>query len=149
MYTKEKNLACNALVGFLVLALLITPVFDIVSPLIAWSQDKCETELAEAENKYQLGELDEVIELVNRCLDKGDVNVEELEKAYKLLGKTYHAKGLLEQAKEHLKTLLKMIPNWRPNPDLDTPSFQRLAEEVITEMEQKKPNRTRTRGTAD
>ncbi len=139
MYNQKRSLTYNSLVGFLVLALLIIPVLDIVSALIASPQDKCAIELEQAENKYQLGELDEVIELVNRCLVKGDVNVEEMEKAYKLLGKAYHAKGLLKQAKENLRKLLKLIPNWRPSPDMDTPSFQRLAEEVISEMEQKKP----------
>lgn len=139
MYIQKRSFTYNTLVGFLIIALLITPIFDIVSALAARSQDKCQTELAEAESKYQLGQLDEAIKLVNRCFEKDELSIKESEKAYKLLGKAYHAKGFLEQAKENLRELLQLLPNWRPNPDLDTPSFQRLAEEVIREMEQEKP----------
>jgi len=123
---------------FLAGALLLLPVADLVPALAAKAQDKCESELAEAENKYQLGELDAAIELVNQCLKKTGLTLEESEKAYKLLGKAYHAKGLLEEARQNLRKLLELIPNWRPNPEVDPPSFQRLAEEVIREMEERK-----------
>ena len=80
--------------------------------------------------------LTEAIALVNGCLNEADVSAEDSERAYKLLGKAFHAKGLLEQAKENLKKLLQLIPNWQPDPDIDTPSFQRLAEQVIRELQQ-------------
>jgi len=98
-------------------------------------EQTCEELLAEAENKYFEGLLDQTIELVNVCLNQQDSTVEQREKGYKLLGKAYHAKGLLEQAKDNIRKLVELIPNWQPNPNIDTPSFARMAEEVIAEME--------------
>ncbi len=127
------------LVAFLILATSLFCILDVVAPLAAQSQDKCGDILKQAESKYEEGLLDETITLVNRCLDQKGLSLEESENAYKLLGKAYHAKGLLVQSKENLKKLLELIPNWRPNPDLETPSFVNLAEEVIKEMEAQKP----------
>jgi hypothetical protein len=129
----------KSLVAFLVLATSLISILDVVAPLAAQPQDKCGDILKQAESKYEEGLLDETIALVNRCLDQKGLSLEESENAYKLLGKAYHAKGLLVQSKENLKKLLELIPNWRPNPDLETPSFVQLAEEVIKEMEAQKP----------
>jgi tetratricopeptide (TPR) repeat protein len=130
--------AAKLMAPILIMALILTPVLDVISGAAAY-QDKCGELLKEAETKYREGLLDETIALVNRCLDEKGLSLEESEDAYKLLGKAYHAKGLLTQSKENLRKLLELIPNWQPNPDLETPSFIRLAEEVIKEMEQQKP----------
>ncbi len=118
-------------------ALIFAPVLCLF--VLATAQDRCTKELAEAEEKYQRGLLDEAIALVNACLEKSEFDTSESERAYKLLGKAYHAKGLLDNAKESLRKLLMLIPNWRPDPELDTPSFQRLAEEIITEFQAQRP----------
>ncbi len=123
------------LVALLVPATALIPILDLVAPLTAQPQDKCGDILKQAENKYEEGLLDETIALVNRCLDQKGLGLEESENAYKLLGKAYYAKGLLTQSKENLKKLLELVPNWKPNRDLETPSFVQLAEEVIKEME--------------
>jgi hypothetical protein len=52
-----------------------------------------------------------------------------------LLGKTHHAKRLLDSARTYLRKLLEIIPSWRPDPENDSPSFQQLAAEVIQEFE--------------
>lgn len=126
------------IVPVLIMALVIAPILDIVDTLLAMQQDKCGELLKEADGKYQEGLLDETISIVNRCLDQKGLSLEESEDAYKLLGKAYHAKGLLTQSKDNLRKLLELIPNWRPDKDLETPSFVNLAEEVIKEMEEQK-----------
>ena len=126
------------LVACLILATALVPIIDVVALLAALPQDKCGELLKEAEGKYQEGLLDETISVVNRCLDQKGLSLEESEDAYKLLGKAYHAKGLLVQSKENLRKLLELIPNWRPDKDLETPSFVNLAEEVIKEIEEQK-----------
>jgi tetratricopeptide (TPR) repeat protein len=138
MHTHKSRLTNQIFICVLILAMMVTPVLDCVVPLLARPQEKCSVELTEAESKYQEGQLDEAIALVRRCLDKDDITLEESERAYKLIGKAYHAKGLLAESKENLRKLLKLIPNWRPNPDIETPSFLRLADEVIKEMEAEK-----------
>jgi hypothetical protein len=79
--------------------------------------------------------LEEAIASVNRCLSKGEIGLAERERCYLLLGKTHHAQSLLDSARTYLRKLLELIPNWRPDPENDSPSFQTLAEEVIKEHE--------------
>jgi tetratricopeptide (TPR) repeat protein len=122
----------------LVWALIFTPLFQTFSIPFAQAQDMCKTELAEAEQKYQEGSLDEAIALVTRCLEKNGLAIAESERAHKLLGKAYYAKGLLDKARENLRKLLELIPNWKPDPETDAPAFCRLAEEVIKEVEQQR-----------
>jgi len=138
MHTYKSPLTNQILICVLILSMIVTPVFDCVLPLLAAPQEKCSVELTEAESKYQEGQLDEAIALVRRCLDKDNLTLEESERAYKLIGKAYHAKGLLAESKENLRKLLKLIPNWRPDPNLETPSFLRLVDEVIKELEAEK-----------
>lgn len=99
------------------------------------AQGQCAQKLAEAEEKYQSGRLEQAIALANQCLEKSGFALAERERAYKLLGMAYYAKGLHDAAKENLRKLLELIPNWRPDPENDSPSFQKLAEEVIKEVE--------------
>ena len=120
----------------LVLGLIFTPISDSIFRVFAQTQDTCEKILAEAQDKYQEGLLQDAINLVNRCLSLQSISDDHREQAFKLLGKAYHAQGLLERAKENLKKLLELIPNWLPDPMVDTPSFQRLAEQVISEIQQ-------------
>ncbi len=123
---------------WLVLALSGTPLPGALTIRPAQAQQKCAAELAEAEKKYLEGRLDEAIASAARCLEKGNLALAESEQAHKLLGKAYYAKGLLDQARENLRKLLELIPNWRPDPETDAPAFRRLAEEVIQEVEQER-----------
>ncbi len=102
------------------------------------AQEECEKILAEAEVKYQLGRLDEVIEQVNLCLKKNTLKITEREKCYLLLGKAFQAKSLLDSARKYIRQLLVMIPSWRPDPEKETPSFQKLAREVIENFEEER-----------
>jgi len=108
----------------------------------AWAQPKCATELAAAEKKYQEGLLDETIDLVRRCLEKRFLPRAEAEQALKLLSKAYYANGLLNYAEENLRKLLVLAPTWRPDPERDTPSFQRFANNIITAAQQQPPPTT-------
>jgi tetratricopeptide (TPR) repeat protein len=108
----------------------------------ATAQSPCEKELAEAEAQYQLGRLEEAIASVNHCLNKGEIGSAERERSYLLLGKTHYAKSLLDSARTYLRKLLEVIPNWRPDPENDSPSFQQLAAEVIREFEMAQQART-------
>jgi tetratricopeptide (TPR) repeat protein len=124
--------------GLMLLALALAQALAIFSAPAVHAQEKCKYELAEAEKQYQDGFFDEAITLLLACVNKSGLAVDESERAYKLLAKAYHANQLLNEAKEALKKLLTLAPNWKPNPETDTPPFQRLAEEVIKEFEQQK-----------
>jgi len=131
----------NNLLGLLIWTPILTLSLAGVSFPVAYAQDKCQRELAEAETKYQDSLFDEVIGLLLNCLNKDGLTVEESEQAYKLLAKAYHARQLLKESKEALTKLLHLVPNWKPNPATDAPPFQRLAEEVIKEVEQERKRR--------
>ena len=124
--------------GLMLWALAFTQALAIFSAPAVQAQEKCKYELAEAEKKYQDGFFDEAITLLLACVNKSGLAIDESERAYKLLAKAYHANQLLNESKEALKKLLTLAPNWTPNPVTDTPPFQRLAEEVIKEVEQQK-----------
>ena len=122
------------LIGALIFALIVVAfAFN-----LAQAQDQCKTELAEAEGKYRDGFFDEAISLLLGCLNKSGLTAAESEQAYLLLAKAYHANQLLKESKEALSKLLNLVPDWKPNPDTDTPPFQELAQEVIKELEQKR-----------
>ena len=133
---------CKALIFFLIALVTILPISDSITVALARFQDKCEAELKEAQEKYDLGLLDETIRLVSKCLDQEGVSLEESQKAYKLMGKAYHAKGILEEAKKNIRKLLELIPNWRPSPETETPTFRAFVADIIREMEtEKKPEK--------
>lgn len=119
-------------------SLLLAALLNLLAFTELLAQEQCAKELADAEEKFQRGRLNETIALATGCLEKRDLALAESERAYKLLGKAYYAKGLLNNAKENLRKLLELIPDWRPDPEIDNPSFRKLAEEVIKEVEQEK-----------
>jgi tetratricopeptide (TPR) repeat protein len=99
------------------------------------AQSQCRTELAEAESRYREGRFEETIAIVNRCLDKGGMTEEERKQAYRLLGKTYIAKDYLDEAREAIKRLLELVPNFEADPVQDPPTFTEMVKDVKNELE--------------
>jgi hypothetical protein len=125
--------------SWLIWALIFAPNLASLWFPIAQAQDKCTIELAEAERKFQEeGRFDEAIDLLLGCLSKGGLTIADSARAYHLLAKVYYAKQLLKESHETLEKLLHLVPDWKPNPAIDTPPFQKLADEVITAVEQER-----------
>jgi len=103
----------------------------------ASAQGNCGTILAQADKKYSDGEFDKAIDLLNACLNKGSVTAAD-SAAIILLSKAYFAKNRNDLAEEKLKQLLKLVPNWRPNPINNPPDFQQFAEEAMKEIEKER-----------
>jgi hypothetical protein len=120
------------LVLFLCTSLLILPVFDCSSILMAQDID-IEKTLADAEQKYTEGRFDETIALLTVCIESPDVTPEQKQKAYRLMGLTYIAKDYLTEAKNSIEKLLKLVPNYQPDPIFDPPPFINLVKEVQEE----------------
>ena len=118
--------------------LYFTPFLDTLTLPLAYAQQfDCKKNLTEAEQKFRQGKLDEAIQMITTCLKTGELTIEQNEWAYKLLGKAKHAKGLIDDAKQALRQLLGLVPDWRPNPEIDTPTFRKFAEDVIEEIGRK------------
>jgi tetratricopeptide (TPR) repeat protein len=120
-----------------VLCLLAAAALFLMSARLL-AQD-CDVELREAEAKYRSGFFDEAIDLLDRCLNKGGINKEQRMQAYRLKGLAYLAKDYLNQAKESIKNLMELVPDYEPNPEQDPPAFRQMVTEVKEEQTQDEP----------
>ena len=105
-----ENIANNILIGYLFMALIFIPIAGKFGSVSAQSIEACEEELKEAQNKYDTGLFDAVIEIVNECLNNENLSQENKKKAYRLLGLTYVAKDYLSEAKTAVSKLLDIVP---------------------------------------
>ena len=143
MQINQRSAHTGGLPALLVLLLSLWPMLITLPASTALAQEKCATELAAAEEKYQQGRLDDAIDLLTACLRKGDLLAAESQKAYRLLAKAYLSKRNVNRAKDMLRSLLKVAPDWRPDSEIDTPAFTSLAEEVIAEAGLEKAKKAR------
>jgi tetratricopeptide (TPR) repeat protein len=93
----------------------------------------CDAILAEAEEAYTRGRFDRAITLIEGCLDRRDLDRATRSRAYRLIGLTYIAKDYADKAREAVRSLLKIVPDYQPDPDQDPPPYVRLVEEVRRE----------------
>lgn len=97
------------------------------------AQISCETELTEAQQKYDNGRFDEAIEMVQRCLEQSGLSEATQLRAYRLMALAYQGKDYVSQAREAIRQLLKLVPNYMPDPVQDTPSYIELVNQVRAE----------------
>ena len=124
----------------LTIILILFPALTVVIPLnsnftlYAQTEEQCEEQLSKAEEEYQLGNWTEAIELIEQCLKKPNVAESEKGKAYRLLGLVYIAIQLEKEAKDAIKNLLLMAPDYKINLDHDPPHFQKLIQEISNSL---------------
>ncbi|MGH7496677.1 MAG: hypothetical protein ACREOO_30365 [bacterium] len=94
-----------------------------------------EPELTKAEQAYNEGFFDQVLALVNACLDKGDLTTAERAWAYKLLGQANISKNELQLARSYVQKLLEVAPDYAPDRDQDLHAWIELVEEAKMERE--------------
>lgn len=120
----------RTLVWVLIAVLVVQPC----AVALAQTQDECAAKLKDAGTKFDNGDFDGSIALINECLSKGDLPQKEKSRAYELLAMNYTSKSYLEQADNAIKKLLELVPNYKPNPDQYSPSFVARVEKVKSEM---------------
>ena len=104
----------------------------------------CPNVLSNAETRYNNGDFDHVIESLSDCLDRNAFNNNERREAYRLIGLSYIGKDREAEARQAVRHLLDVAPNYQPNPELDPPPFTRIVNE-----ERRNTRRSTTRtGTA-
>jgi len=96
------------------LIILIFLIFGIS----AKAQDQCTVALNEAQDKYELGRLYEIPELINPCIENG-FSKEQKITAYRLLTLTYLFLNYFEEADKSYLELLKLSPEYDINDELD------------------------------
>ncbi|NJN28288.1 MAG: PorT family protein [Cyclobacteriaceae bacterium] len=84
----------------------------------ALAQDQCELALGQAENKYRLGKLYEIPELLQPCINSGFTKEAKI-RAYRLLTLTYLFLDYYDEADKAYLELLKLSPEYKTNQELD------------------------------
>jgi hypothetical protein len=133
MYLRNLSVLNSIVVSKIILLLLVMPISDTFAVLIAHYQGSCDKELSQAEEKYVVGKFDEAIELITQCLKKDDIGIEENQRALRLITLINIAKGYEQRAKETIKKLLDLVPNYKPDPVKDPPPFVELVERMKAE----------------
>lgn len=118
---------------FLLASLLFTFICAFNYNVNAQTQKICTEQLTQAEEHYNRGRFNEAINLITECLDKPEISSVEKKQAYRLLGLAYLAKDYLEEARNTVRKLLEMVPNYESDPVQDPPQFTKLIDEVKQE----------------
>ncbi|MFH1845508.1 MAG: hypothetical protein ABIF77_20170 [bacterium] len=106
----------------------------ILSPVsIAWAYD-CENEVAQANNLYVQGKFNQAIELMEGCLNRPDLDPEVKGRAYRIIGLSYIALDLEQNAKGAIEAILLQSPGYMADLDNDPPPYVRLVEQVRAEQ---------------
>lgn len=101
------------------------------------AQAQCTDELTRAEQAYTQGQFDETIALADQCLNRPNIPETDRRLAFRLKGLSYIGKGLEGDAREAVRRLLEIIPDFRADPVQDPPAFVQLIEDVRTELGQR------------
>lgn len=115
-------------------AVLATVVLVASPDAVGQRRDKCAQERADAENFYLEGEFDEAIRLLQACVVREALFVEEAVQVYRLLGLAWMNHGDMEQAQQAIRDLLKIVPAYEADPIQDPPSYTTLVAVVRQEM---------------
>ncbi|HAN18514.1 MAG: hypothetical protein A2X13_08205 [Bacteroidetes bacterium GWC2_33_15] len=90
---------------------IISLLFVVLSFTMYAQDDNCTFKLEEAQNLYELGDLDSIPSMLNPCIEDG-FSGEELSRAYKLLILTYLFEDNQEIAKYTMFNFLKNFPEY-------------------------------------
>ncbi|MFQ5570424.1 MAG: tol-pal system YbgF family protein [Rhodothermales bacterium] len=117
---------------------LLASVLFLVAPPEGWAQprDKCTQEWTAAETHYLEGRFDDAIRLLQTCLDRETLFIQEAVKVYRLLTLAHLNKGDMEQARLSLRSLLKVVPDYTADPVQDPPTYTTLVDLVKEEIQQ-------------
>jgi hypothetical protein len=115
-------------VWMLAALLLINPAL----PALAQMKDDCVAKLKDAEQRFYNGDFDTSIALVKECLGKADFPDAKKKDAYELLAQNYLAKSYLSEARNAIRKLLTLIPDYTP--PKDSPELTAEVESVKKEM---------------
>lgn len=106
-----------------------------VQPQNALAQQRnCDDFLTEANTLYSRGSFDETITLIDQCLNTDNLSDIQRRTAFRLKGLSFIGKGLEVDAKNSIKRLLQLVPNYEPDPVLDPPNFVEMIAEVRAEI---------------
>lgn len=95
---------------------------------------RCSDLLVEANQQYSRGAFDPTIALLDQCIALPDVTDAERRTAYRLKGLCFIGKGLEVDARESVRRLLTLVPDYEPDVAMDPPNFVAMIQEVRAEI---------------
>lgn len=123
-------------VRLLCFAIVCIHFFAIRSTLAA--QDDCTKKMSEVRYEFLSSRFGKAIDLINNCLQTGKLSPDERIQAYELLALAYFEIDDVQQAKKHLKALLKLDPEYVRNVDPLQEDYKQLVNEARIELEREK-----------
>ena len=105
-------------------------------------QSDCSKVLDQAQNLYYEGKFDESMNLIQSCLASEKLTKEESRQAYKIMSQVELARGNQEKAKDNIRLLLQVDPDYQPTIEQETPTYVQLVESVKSEIVVDKDNVT-------
>lgn len=106
----------------------------LVASTVQAQTDDCTQELQDAETAWLSGGFEQAAELLQGCAER-DIPPDQREEVYRLMGITYLADNLEEQARGVIRQLLELVPNYEPNPVQDPAVFASMVAQLKAEME--------------
>ena len=99
---------------------------------LAQTSDDCTAELKVAEQLFYNGDFDKSVALLKECLGKTDFPDSRKKDAYVLLAQNYLAKSYLDDARDAIRKLLELVPDYIP--PSDSPELVAEVEKVKKEL---------------
>lgn len=115
----------------LILSCLWTYSFFPVAQAVA--QETCAELLHQAEQNYYEGNFDVSISLVRECLKTGSQTQEEKIWAYKILAQTYLAKNNPDAARQIVRKILEIQPDYAPTIAENPPPYVEMVNSIKQE----------------
>ncbi len=131
--TKRPNRSPLLLMLFSFL-LLHFQIMNAAPASIPGNEQSCKARLDQAEEHYYNGELDKSIVLVRQCLENTSLNNDESIRAHKILARCYLATQEIVSAKQNVRLLLQINPEYQPTIEEESPGFVKLVNEVRVEQ---------------
>ena len=100
---------------------------------LAESQSDCSKNIKSAQKKFDEGDFDGSIALLEDCLASGDLSTKEKTTGYEILAQDYMSKNSTEQASSAVRKLLDISPGYRPNEAQTSPAYVDLVEKIKKE----------------
>lgn len=135
MKRKYHSLISIKLCFFLLIVQSAPPLMFFNSKVVAQEQESstCQKILDQAQRLYYEGHFTEAVNLVKSCLTDSKITKSERINAYKILSQVAMALDNFEQAKEIIRQMLKLDPEYQPTIEEEPPRFIELVETVRME----------------
>lgn len=102
---------------------------------VAQETTTCKDALEQTETAYIEGRFSQAISLLSPCLDRAETETDELVRAYRFLALAYLRSDEVAEARAAILRLLRIAPDYHPDPVNDPPSYRALVDIVRQQIQ--------------